>query len=87
ESLPRLSYAEDEKPLSTSPTPSITTPGECIDEYGTAYCKIFIQQPEDRLIYCDPYSNTFVSHANFITFTQTACKASCGNCPKANSRR
>ena len=61
--------------------------GECIDEYGTAYCKIFIKEPEDRQIYCDPYnSNNFVSHANFITFTQTACKASCGNCPKANSR-
>ena len=60
--------------------------GGCIDEFGTSFCQIFINEPEDLLIYCNPYSNIFVSHANFIEFTQFACKASCGNCYKANSR-
>ena len=60
--------------------------GGCIDAYGTAFCEIFTRQPNGLINYCSLQSNHFVTQANFIEFTEYACKASCGNCNKFDSR-
>ena len=52
----------------------------CVDEKGTTFCKTFIQDDADKKVYCSLGSNIFVSQANFVEFTQFACKATCGNC-------
>ncbi|XP_073243058.1 uncharacterized protein [Porites lutea] len=81
ESLPRLPYVEDAKRNKLRfPFENDKRSGGCVDESGTAFCKIFINDPEDTEVYCSSDSNIFVSHANFVEFTQFACKASCGNC-------
>ncbi|CAH3185963.1 unnamed protein product [Porites lobata] len=81
ESLPRLPYAEDEKWNKLRfPFFNDKRSEGCVDEKGTTFCKTFIQDDADKKVYCSLDSNIFVSQANFVEFTQFACKATCGNC-------
>ncbi|CAH3042337.1 unnamed protein product [Porites evermanni] len=81
ESLPRLSHAEDEKRNNLRlPFENDKRSGGCVDQSGSSFCTMFVGDFDGWLTYCTDVYNTYVSHANFVEFTQFRCKATCGNC-------